>query len=303
MPTQIDWKTRRELLETFARGVSALGLTSGAAKGDIKYTKDGAMIGEIAARLSGGYMSGWTYPYSADINLTEQALLIAVGKEPKELLQKRVRIEVSEDCPFEIYDLPCVKSSVERAWISIPGTIKEIYGLEKAKKIEGVKDVFPRNKIGDNVDFPRNNVQKCGNVITVAKSFSEAQKIAQDAIRSITIRLNVNNKETETFLSGKERGDEKGFPPCAYPSLLGLKWHEEVKEKIREDESVISLCPSMFLSCKEEDWNYNTVKQALELFDRLCPKHKEIDSVKFFEAMIRGGIQGCLYVADCANSQ
>ncbi len=303
MPTQIDWKKRRNIIETFAKGVKALGLTQGAAKGDIKYTENGAMIGEIAARLSGGYMSGWTYPYAADINLTEQALLIATGKEPTELLQKRVRLEVNEDCPFEIYDLPCAKASTERAWISIPGVIKEITGLEEAKKIEGIKNVLPRNKALDKVDFPRNNVQKCGNVISVAHTFQEAQNIAHEAIRHITLRLEPCNAETEAFLRGEERKDEKGFPPYAYPAFSQIDLTRLLKSKtIAANKSVIDYCPESLLNCKEEDWNHCTIMQTLKRFDEICSIHKELECERFFKALIRGGIQGCLYVADSANS-
>ncbi|MBQ2529991.1 MAG: ATP-grasp domain-containing protein, partial [Treponema sp.] len=91
MPTSIDEDRRRELILTFVRGIQALGLTCGVAKADIKYTENGPMIGEIAARLSGGYMSGWTYPYASGLNLTREAMLIALGRKPEELLSRRVR--------------------------------------------------------------------------------------------------------------------------------------------------------------------------------------------------------------------
>ena len=81
-----------ELIECFARGVKALGLTEGAAKADIKYTKKGPEIGEIAARLSGGYMSGWTFPYSSDFFLTKEALKIALGMEPDQLIKGRISL-------------------------------------------------------------------------------------------------------------------------------------------------------------------------------------------------------------------
>ena len=82
LPSKVDLKIKNELIATFALGIKALGLTCGVAKADIKYTKNGPMIGEIAARLSGGYMSGWTFPYASGMNLTEEAMKIAVGKEP-----------------------------------------------------------------------------------------------------------------------------------------------------------------------------------------------------------------------------
>jgi biotin carboxylase len=58
IPTDIASAQQKALLETFYDGIRALGLAEGksisAAKGDIKLTEKGPMIGEIAARLSGG---------------------------------------------------------------------------------------------------------------------------------------------------------------------------------------------------------------------------------------------------------
>ena len=303
MPSQISEKMRLELIATFARGVAALGLTEGAAKGDIKYTKNGAMIGEIAARLSGGYMSGWTYPYASGVNLTEQALLIAAGKEPEALLKNRVKLDLGENCPFELFDFPCQKASTERAWISIPGVIKEISGLDEAKSLPNIRDVLPRNKAGDTVDFPRNNVQKCGNVISVAPTFEQAQNAAHEAIRHITLRLSPNCPETEAFLAGNTRADESGFPPCAYPELSRLDWQKGLSETISENESVIEKCPPILLQSDEKDWNHCTFQQTLERFERLCPAHSALDCKRFFAAAIRGGIQGALYVADTENER
>ncbi len=303
MPTLLDSEKRRAIIEVFARGVASLGLTEGCAKGDVKFTKNGAMIGEIAARLSGGYMSGWTYPYASGVNLTEQALLVAVGKEPSELLKKRVRLEVSADCPFEVYDLPCEKASAERAWISIPGVIKEICGFEEAKSVLGVKDVLPRNKEGDAVDFPRNNVQKCGNVISVSDTFENAQMSAHEAIRKITLRLEPNNKETDAFLRGEERESEKGFPPFAYPNLSAkIKvFGDSVPPVLEEGKKAVDWFIPELLDFEEEDWNHCSIRQTLERFDTLCPNHKKIDSKTFLNAILRGGIQGALYIADCVS--
>ena len=54
----ISEEDRLNLIATFALAVKSLGLSCGAAKADIKLTSNGPRIGEIAARLSGGYMSG-----------------------------------------------------------------------------------------------------------------------------------------------------------------------------------------------------------------------------------------------------
>lgn len=199
MPADFPQDKIEELISVFKKGVFALGLSWGAAKGDIKYTSKGAMIGEIAGRLSGGYMSGWTYPYSSGVNLTEQALLLAVGERPNALQP--------------LYE----KISAERAWISIPGVIAKTPTSEELAKLKEnscVKILMPRYKVGDKVVFPTNNVEKCGNVITVCEDRKKAISVANDICSKIVIQLEKNNEQTDDFLC-KPLGGE-GFPPDAF---------------------------------------------------------------------------------------
>jgi biotin carboxylase len=161
------------LINTFCAGVRALGITLGAAKGDIKLTAKGPMIGEIAARLSGGYMSGWTYPYSSGVEPVKAAMKLAVGRRP----------DADELVPKKNW------TSAERAFISEAGTVKAIHGVEEAKKIPFVKYIHCMKKPGDKVVFPHSNVEKCGNVITAAPTREEAVKAAEDAVKMIKVEL------------------------------------------------------------------------------------------------------------------
>ena len=79
MPTSLDEKAVGRIVAVFEAGIKAIGIDFGAAKGDLKLTRTGPMVGEIAARLSGGYMSGWTFPLSSGVEVTEAALNISVG--------------------------------------------------------------------------------------------------------------------------------------------------------------------------------------------------------------------------------
>ncbi len=312
MPTICSKKDYCRLVSAFALGISSLGLTRGAAKADIKLTKNGPMIGEIAARLSGGYMSGWTYPYASDCPLTEEALSVSCGLDAKYLESHKEELEFippennkNAKAPFKIYDIRCVRTSAERAWISIPGIIKSVEGLEEASNVKYVKDVLPRLLAGKNVNFPRNNVEKCGNIITCAPSREEAVFAAEEAIRKITVRLQPNNHYTDAFLSGLTEKSEKGFPPPAYE--LDEKTAHELEKLHSEihiipaDVPVSEFLPSFLKEYAEKnivDWNYCTIKQTLQRFDKICPKHRKFDSYRFWNALIRGGIQGVLYVAD-----
>lgn len=305
IPTEIDETKRLELIACFAKAVHALGLTCGAAKADIKYTEKGPMIGEVAARLSGGYMSGWTYPYASDLELTKQALLIALGKEPGDLLLRRKPLPI-KDVPFGIYEVPCLRTSAERAWISIPGKVSFFSGTDYVSAMPYTRNILVRSFIGSNVSFPRNNVEKCGNIIAVASSRKLAVEAAEQGVAGIFLRLAKNNEETDRFLSGIELPSEKGFPPSAYELSPEVQksFDEFVQHApaIPENVPVSTLVPDCLkqeLTIKK-DWNHRTMKQSLIQFDSLCPRHPSLDGTIFWKALVRGSIQGILYVNDCA---
>ena len=310
MPAVLDKKIHDELISVFALGAKALGLTTGAAKADIKYTKKGPMIGEIAGRLSGGYMSGWTYPYASDLNLTKQGILIAAGREPKDLINRRKPVDYtpSELCknavkPYELFEVECLRTSAERAWMSIPGTVKYVENI-KDYSDRAVFDVLPRAtvQLGSEVDFPRNNVEKCGNVIAVSHSREAAIAVAEDAVSDVFITLEPDNQKTEKYLNGEELDDENAFPPDAYGKLTEeqLKALNE-ESPIPADSKVINYIPDVLKTAEyinKTDWNYNTIQKTAEKFDILRPKHPALNQERFWKAVMRGGIQAAVYVSD-----
>ena len=313
MPAELDKKTHDQLISVFALGAKALGLTTGAAKADIKFTKKGPMIGEIAARLSGGYMSGWTYPYASDLNLTKQGILIAAGCEPAELIEKRVSVdyEPSELCknaekPYDLYEVPSLRTSAERAWMSIPGTVKYIENINEYSD-RAVFDVLPRAtvNIGSKVDFPRNNVEKCGNIIAVSHSREAAILAAEDAVSNVFITLEPDNSETDAYLCGKELNDESAFPPDAYGKLTEKELTDLSKAAdIPADSKASEYIPELLQTAEyinKKDWNYNTICDTAKKFDILRPKHPALNALKFWKAVMRGGIQGAVYVSDTAD--
>lgn len=315
MPTVIDEKNRLELIKTFVQGIEALGLTHGAAKADIKLTQQGPMVGEIAARLSGGYMSGWTYPYASDCVLTEQALLIALDLAPEWLEKNRTPLPFdSEFTSFKVFEVPCKRTCSERAWISVPGKVCQIYNLDKAENFSLVNNLFTRSQIGDSVTFPINNVEKCGNIISTSEARQEAIDSSQKAISEIVLRLEANNPLTEEFLFAKEND----FPPDFFQlDKLTKKQLIDECDKLSafsiKDNVTIPTCLLNILD-KLYDWNHRTIKQTLDLYqcyklDILQDYHNhseelpKVSATTFWTAAIRGGIQGMLYVMDTALSK
>ncbi|MDR3284838.1 MAG: ATP-grasp domain-containing protein [Treponema sp.] len=303
MPSAYPKADIAALVETFAKGAAALGLSHGAAKGDLKLTPTGPMIGEIAGRLSGGYMSGWTYPYASDCNLTAEAIRIAAGEKPARLEARRTPFLTPHPSLFTCYDLPAKRVCAERAWVSIPGHVREIAGLEDAAKIPNVRDVLPRIRAGDAVTFPRNNVEKCGNIIAVAEGQEQAAESALTAVKAVTLRLEPGNPGTERFLAGETAGSEAGFPPDAFPVPSVVKTALERSLEAAEipaNSPALSHLPECLALCLDSlrDWNSLTLREAVQKFDRLCPQRPALPAGRFWRACVRGSVQGMLYIAD-----
>ena len=287
MPSSVSEDVKKNVVDVFVKGVKALGLTEGVAKGDVKYTEKGAMIGEIAGRLSGGYMSGWTYPYASGVNLTMEAMKIALG--------------LGKTLPSEI---ECNAVSHERAFISIPGVVNVIYGEDKAVASPFVKNVFFRVKEGSRVDFPRNNVEKCGNVISRCADRRLSLKGAEMAVSEIVLRLEKNNESTQNYLMGVENKYEKGFPYSAYElssdELIAFEKEVESLDSviIGENESIVIPESLASFAGERQDFNYRTILNTLDKVNKYAGARKSVPAIKFWNSLIRGGVQGALYAVD-----
>jgi biotin carboxylase len=293
MPTIIENEKQAAMLETFRAGVRSLGIAEkdniGAAKGDIKLTARGPMIGEIAARLSGGYMSGWTYPYSSGAQPIRAAILAAMGKEPDSLVPTK--------------NWTCA----ERAFISIPGTVKTITGIEQARNTPHVKDLFLRAEEGGKVFFPENNVSKCGNIIAAAEDRDSAVNSAESAARSILIRLDPADGQTEDFL-----GSCGDFPPGAFALSDELKSALLSIPDTRPQKGAgaqYSIFPFPALASSGiRDFMGRSIEEALSAVRLLTGFPLPEDSKNadnkltlgrsFWSAFIRGSYQGAVYYID-----
>jgi biotin carboxylase len=281
IPALIDGEAAGLLLETFKAGVRSLGITLGAAKGDIKLTSKGPMVGEIAARLSGGYMSGWTYPYSSGAEPVRAAILAALGrlnaKNPQWLRRRRDWV------------------SAERAFISIPGVVSEIKNTGRADAL--VKDIFFRVRERDRVIFPENNVSKCGNVISAAPNRRLAVTAAENAVRSILIRLAPHDAATDGFMSGSG-----GWPPDAFTvnddvraALRALP----ADRPCRPQEAAVIPFPAL-LESAATDYAGRGAAETLDAARSLTGLPLPLDRAGalgrgFWTALLRGGYQGAVY--------
>ena len=322
MPTVITPEQQETLFEIFDAGIRALGLAGkesiGAAKGDIKLLPQGPsepavpaepavpMIGEIAARLSGGYMSGWTYPYSSGAEPIRAAILAAMGRKPDGLT------------PLKSW------TSAERAFISIPGTVKTVNGIEAARSRQHIRELFLRVAEGGKVKFPENNVSKCGNVISAAPDRGAAVEAAENAIRSILIRLDPHDEETADFLFPPPETIPPAFPPDAFqldPALKAALFQlpeTVINHAAPEGESLFIVSFPEFAVSGMVDYVGRTVAESLaaarELTGLSLPEISQENTEfsdnqcnllgkSFWAAFVRGGYQGAVYYIDRLGGQ
>ena len=171
LPSTLPADQQAQAVEVFKQAIFALGIDIGAAKGDIKITPEGPKIVEIAARLSGGWMSAYTYPLATGVNLYKAAVQIALGEKPTDLTPKTSLV------------------SAERSLLPLAGKILSIRGVEEARKIKGGKEIILMKEAGDMAEEPRSNMGKVGYVITVGKSREEAIRIYNLARENLKIEI------------------------------------------------------------------------------------------------------------------
>jgi len=293
MPAVLAEEKKREIEEVFSKGVAALGIDNGAAKGDIIYSDKGPVVGEIAARLSGGYMSGWTFPLASGVESTKGALKIAVGEKA------------------DHYDGSYRKVCAERAFLSIPGTVKSIDFIEEAYGTEFVNDLFLRIEEGDKVDFPLNNVEKCGNFISSHEERSKAVASAERAAAKIVIRLDEKDPCTGDFLychrdwPGDAFSLNNSYTAAAYEELTA-GWDFSTEE----DFSFFKPFPLADLAYEtSRDWQgrsleevYRRILEITGLTETENPENRKAQAY-FWRAVIKGSIQGGLWFLDryCSN--
>ncbi len=174
LPSELPEESRTLAIEEFKKGIIALGIHSGAAKADIRVCLQGRKVwlGEIAARLSGGFMSSYTTPLHSGADLMQAVLEISLGMPPSSLQETRNQVVVERAIQRE--GAACIFMGIEN--------------LAQAKKIQGLAEIFLFVKKGDLIQAPKNNMMKIGSLIAYGKTKAEAETSARQANQILSIK-------------------------------------------------------------------------------------------------------------------
>ncbi|WP_028894968.1 ATP-grasp domain-containing protein [Syntrophorhabdus aromaticivorans] len=174
MPSVLPADKLREidlLLENAAR---ALGITRGVGKGDVALDAEGKpRMVEMAARLSGGWMSAGLIPVTSGVNIVQTITEIALGWEPNlDQLNERWH-----------------KHAALRYFFPSQGILKAING-ELAVRNQPWLHVLEFYKHADEViDIPQSHAERFGCFLVEGNTRSEVLNRAQWVYNNIDIRV------------------------------------------------------------------------------------------------------------------
>ncbi|AFM13501.1 alpha-hydroxy-acid oxidizing protein [Turneriella parva] len=167
-----NFDTIRETLQRYADSLSALSGKAyhGALKGDLRLTASGEIvIGEIAGRLSGGFMSTHTYPAAHGKNLMQLFIRLM-------MFDRSIMAPAGEDTATQAI-------AIERSLYAEPGELAgiksraELDALQAEYKERGLILVHGNYRSGDSVQNLQNNIGKVYHTVIRSQTLAAAEAL------------------------------------------------------------------------------------------------------------------------------
>lgn len=167
-PSRLSEEHIAEIKDIAIQAVNSVGITSGPAHVEIMLTENGAKLIELGARLGGDYITSHLVPLSTGINMVEATIRHACGEYID------INPKYSKGSMIKYFEAPV-------------GIIKEIHGVEEAKKIPGVIEVSFMKKIGEKIGNIHSSNDRVGFIIAQAEDVYQAEIACYEAINCIQI--------------------------------------------------------------------------------------------------------------------
>lgn len=169
-PSQISSENINKIKNLAIKAVNAIELKNGPAHVEIMLTNNGPKMIEIGARMGGDNITTHLVPLSTGIDMVKATIDIALGNIPD--IEPKFK-----------------KGSAIRYIKTNPGVIKEILGLNAARAIPGIKEIYLTKNTGEYVGEITNSIDRLGYVISQCEDVKRAIKACEDSIKKIKIKL------------------------------------------------------------------------------------------------------------------
>lgn len=173
-PSRLSETVKEQIRGITVSAVNAIHIKNGPSHTEVKITKDGPKIVEIAARLGGDFIASRLVPLSTGVDLVGNSVLEAVG-EPVDLSVTKGR------------------GAAIRFLSSGSGILRSIRKVDEAKAIPGVEEVQIYKKPGEPVHALESSSDRIGHVIACADTPEQADEICERAWSLIQIEVSHPN--------------------------------------------------------------------------------------------------------------
>ncbi len=174
VPSLISEKEKEIVLKTVNSAIRALGINWGVAKGDILIKNNKVYVLEMAARTSGGWFCTGTVPIATGVNILKPLIKMSIVESIEETdLQPKYNRAACQR-----YIIPTEE-----------GIFEKIEGLEKAKKMPGIKVlmIFNKPKKDELIRKATNHSERYGQLISEGENIKDATIKCENAINLIKI--------------------------------------------------------------------------------------------------------------------
>lgn len=172
-PSRFEGEELDRIKEIALQAIRAIRIQNGPSHTEVKWTKKGPKIVELAARLGGDYITSRLVPLSTGVDMVGNSVLLAAG-EKVDLQQTRQR------------------GSAIRFLEGSQGKIKKITVDQKIYELEGMEELVLYQKEGDAVCDTRSSNDRIGHIITSGETPAEAVKRGEEAFRYVEIEVERN---------------------------------------------------------------------------------------------------------------
>lgn len=172
-PSRLGAETQKQIRETAAQAVRAVGMENAPAHVEIKVTEEGPKIVELAARLGGDFITSRLVPLSTGIDMVGASVVLATGETPDLTPAK------SQGAAIHFIHARENQSGVLYK-ITVPDAL---YGAE------GIEEIALYKKPGEAVQGTHSSNDRLGHVITVGKTPAEAMERGKRALAQIGVTI------------------------------------------------------------------------------------------------------------------